>query len=58
MIFRELVTAVTVALGIFAMCYFVTLAIEKASPEQCWMTEDVEPGLQSSYWADCPDSTN
>jgi len=55
MICRELVT---IALGVFAMFYFVEWAIEKASPEQCWMTEEVEPGVQSSYWADCPDGTN
>ena len=49
---------VTIALGVFAMFYFVEWAIEKASPEQCWITEEVETGVQSSYWADCPDGTD
>jgi hypothetical protein len=49
--------AVTIALGVFALFYFVEWAVDKASPEQCWITETVEDGVQSSYWADCPEGT-
>ncbi|QZI89409.1 hypothetical protein SIPHO063v1_p0051 [Vibrio phage PS10B.1] len=46
--------AVTIALGVFALAYFVEWMVEKASPEQCWVTETVSEDVQSSKWEDCP----
>ncbi|AUR98343.1 TMhelix containing protein [Vibrio phage 1.250.O._10N.261.55.E11] len=45
---------VTIALGVFALAYFVEWMVEKASPEQCWITETVSEDVQSSKWEDCP----
>lgn len=45
---------VTIALGIFALAYFIEWAVDKTSPEQCWITTEVAEGVQSSKWEDCP----